>query len=169
MREGIPSEVKHLQISYFHYILSLDEYKYILCDSLNYCVEKKALEIFCFALMSTHLHLIARAKNYNLSDVVRDFKKYTSGKLINEIRFGDEDRKENMLNTFHSGGKKQKKKSNYQIWQYNNHAVEVYSPQFTLSRVNYIHYNPVEAGLVTIPDHIDPPIPVHVDPSLLEK
>ena len=28
----------------------------------------------------------------------------------------------------------------------------VYSPQFTLTKVNYIHYNPVEAGLVQYPE-----------------
>ena len=129
-----------------------DKYKNLLCESLNYCVEKKGLEIFCYVLMSTHLHLIARAKNDNLSDVVRDFKKFTSGKLINEIRFSKEEREVQMLKVFNAGGQKQKKKSNNQLWQYNNHAEEVYSPQFTLSKVNYIHNNPVEAGLVQYPE-----------------
>lgn len=104
----------------------------MLCDSLNYCIDKKGLEIFCYVLMSTNMHITARAKNYNLSDFVRDFKKFTSGKLINEIRFGNDEKKDSVLNSFSTGGKKQKNKSNNQLWQYNNHAEEVYSPQFTL-------------------------------------
>ena len=129
-----------------------NEYKELLCESLNYCISNKGLEIFCYVIMSSHLHLIARAKNNNLSDVIRDFKKFTSGKLLHEIRFGNESRKEWMLNIFNSGGQNQKKKTNNQLWQYNNHAEEVYSPRFTLSKVNYIHYNPVEAGLVQYPE-----------------
>jgi REP element-mobilizing transposase RayT len=99
-----------------------DKYKNLLCESLNYCVENKGLEIFCYVLMSTHLHLIVRAKNGNLSDIIRDFKKFTSGKLINEIKFSNTDSKDRMLNIFNTGGQKQKKKSNYQVWQYNNPA-----------------------------------------------
>ena len=69
--------------------------------------------------MSTHLHLIARAKNDNLSDVVRDFKKFTSEKLIHEIRLSNDERKDYMLTIFNTGGQKQKKKSNNQLWQFN--------------------------------------------------
>ena len=47
---------------------------------------------------------------------------------------------------------KQTKKSNNQVWQYNNHAEEIYSPRFTYTKINYIHNNPVEAGLVRRPE-----------------
>ena len=101
-----------------------NEYKYFLCDSLNYCVNEKGLEVFAYVIMSTHLHMIARAKDENLSDIVRDFKKYTSGKLISEINFEIENknlpveerkRKEEMMKIFRQGGKKQKKKSAHQL------------------------------------------------------
>ena len=41
---------------------------------------------------------------------------------------------------------------NYQVWQQNNHAEEVYSPKFTLSKIKYIHNNAVEEGLVSKPE-----------------
>ena len=124
------------------------EHKQILCDSLNYCVDVKGLEIFAYVIMSSHMHMIARAKEGNLSDVIRDFKKYTSAMLLKDFRTLTESRSSWMLDLFKSGGKKQKKKSSMQVWQYNNHAMEVYSPKFTLSKILYIHNNPVEAGLV---------------------
>jgi putative transposase len=102
--------------------------------------------------MTNHMHLIAREKNSNLSDVIRDFKKYTSGILINEIRIGRESRKEWMMKILESGGEKQTKKSLHQLWQYNNHAEEVVSPKFTLSKIRYIHNNPVEEGIVQYPE-----------------
>jgi REP element-mobilizing transposase RayT len=129
------------------------EHKDLLCDSLNHNVNKKGLEIFAYVIMSNHMHMITRAKEGNLSNVIRDFKKFTSGTLMHAIEFGRESRKEWMMEMFSRGGQKQKKKSKRQLWQYNNHAEEVYSPKFTLTKINYIHYNPVEAGLVDRPEH----------------
>ena len=125
-----------------------NEYKQIICDSLNYCIDQKGTEVFWYVIMSSHVHIIARAKNNNLSCIIRDFKKYTSGILMNKIRRGPESKKSRMLNIFEEGGKKQTKKSSRQLWQYNNHAEEVYSPKFTLSKIKYIHNNPVEEDYV---------------------
>ena len=57
-----------------------------------------------------------------------------------------------MLELFKTGGTQQEKKSTKQVWQYNDHAEEVYSPKFTHSKIQYIHNNPVEAGLVARPE-----------------
>ena len=124
------------------------EHKQILCDSLNFCVDVKGLEIFAYVIISSHMHMIARAKERNLSDIIRDFKKFTSAMLIKDLRTLTESRSSWMLDLLKAGGPKQKKKSSMQLWQYNNHAMEVYSPKFTLSKILYIHNNPVEAGLV---------------------
>ena len=128
------------------------EHKQLLCDSLNYCIDKKGLELLAYVIMSSHLHMIARAHNDNLSDVIRDFKKFTSAMLIKNFKSETESRKDWMLELFKSGGTKQKKKSTNQVWQYNNHAEEVYSSKFTLSKIQYIHNNPVEAGIVARPE-----------------
>ena len=129
-----------------------EKYKQIICDSLNFCIEKKGLEIFCYVIMTSHIHLIARARNSDLSNIMRDFKKFTSGTLINEIRLGSESRKTWLLKILEQGGEKQTNKSAHQLWQYNNHAVEVYSPKFTLSKIKYIHNNPVMEGTVEFPE-----------------
>ena len=124
------------------------EHKQILCDSLNYCVDVKGLEIFAYVIMSSHMHMISRAKEGNLSDIIRDFKKFTSAMLKKDFRTSTDSGSGWMLDLFKAGGEKQKKKSSMQLWQYNNHAMEVYSPKFTLAKILYIHNNPVEAGMV---------------------
>jgi REP element-mobilizing transposase RayT len=124
------------------------EHKQILCDSLNYCVDVKGLEIFAYVIMSSHMHMIARAKEGNLSDNIRDFKKFASAMLIKDFRTSTESRSGWMLDLFKAAGEKQKKKSSMQVWQYNNHAMEVFSPKFTLSKILFIYNNPVEVGLV---------------------
>ena len=55
----------------------------IYCDeivmNLNYCIDKKKLKVFAYCIMPSHIHLIAKTEdNVNVSDVLRDFKSYTS-------------------------------------------------------------------------------------------
>jgi hypothetical protein len=38
-----------------------------------------------YVFMTNHVHLIAAAQNGNLSDLVRDFKKYTAYKILETI------------------------------------------------------------------------------------
>jgi REP element-mobilizing transposase RayT len=39
----------------------------------------------------------------------------------------------------------------YQFWQLGNHAEEIYSEKFMWSKIDYIHFNPVRAGIVLKP------------------
>ncbi|MDD3079474.1 MAG: hypothetical protein PHH37_10275 [Paludibacter sp.] len=44
-----------------------------------------------------------------------------------------------------------KKSSNvkhYQLWQHNNHPIELWSNKVIDEKIDYIHQNPVEEGLV---------------------
>ena len=129
-------------------VLSRREAKQLICDSLNHCIEQKGLEVFAYVIMSNHLHLVVRARQGNLSDIVRDFKKYTSSALIRMLRQPGESRREWLVPLLEKGGNRQKKMSRHQLWQYNNHAEEVFSSQFARIKINYIHQNPVKAGLV---------------------
>ena len=38
-------------------------------------------------------------------------------------------------------------------WQQNNKPIELWSPEVIDQKVDYIHFNPVEAGFVTEPHH----------------
>jgi len=53
-----------------------------------------------------------------------------------------------MLERFKSATESHSRNKNYQFWQYGNHAEEIYSNEFMWSKLDYIHLNPVRAGLV---------------------
>ena len=40
----------------------------------------------CWCIMSNHVHMISSAINNDLSDILRDFKKFTSKKIIMAIQ-----------------------------------------------------------------------------------
>ena len=99
--------------------------------------------------MPSHLHLIANTSMaFELSDVIRDFKKYTSKKLIDQIAIEPESRREWMLERFELAGKDNPKIKNFKFWQDGNHAIEVYSESVIWQKINYIHQNPVIEGFV---------------------
>ena len=41
--------------------------------------------------------------------------------------------------------------TNNQFWQHNNKPIELWSNKVIFEKINYIHNNPVEAGLVFYP------------------
>ncbi|NEW82573.1 MAG: hypothetical protein GZ094_09445 [Mariniphaga sp.] len=76
-------------------------YKHVIVDSLNYCIANKGLQVYCWCLMSNHLHIIASAaEENNLSDILRDLKKFTSKDLIKSIKETPESRRDWLLNLF---------------------------------------------------------------------
>ncbi|MEP3387456.1 MAG: transposase [Reichenbachiella sp.] len=129
------------------------QYAKIVIDSLNYCRKEKGLEIYAWCLMSNHLHLIISSKEGRLSDTLRDFKKYTASMILSSIEDNKkESRRSWMLWIFGSAGKKNANNKIYQFWQQNNQPKELETNYFKDQKLNYIHMNPVEAGLVNEPE-----------------
>ena len=130
-------------------VFTRKEYRDILLDSIRYCQKEKGLMLYGWCLMSNHIHLLARAKDENLSDILRDFKKFTSKQIIKAIEQNErESRKEWMIRIFKEQGEKNSRNKDYQFWRQDNHPKKCYSSKFSLQKLNYIHNNTVEAGLV---------------------
>jgi REP element-mobilizing transposase RayT len=124
-------------------------YKEIIVQSLNYCVEMKGLEIYAWVLMSNHLHMVCRAREgYKLSEILRDFKKFTSKQIIEEIKKSNESRAEWFLDKFSFEARKTGRAENYKVWQDANHAIEISGYIHVEGKIEYIHLNPVRAGWV---------------------
>ena len=128
-------------------------YKDIIIKSLQYCQKEKGLEIAGYVIMSSHVHLIARATGtQTLSEVLRDFKKFTARQILKEIETGGyESRREWMLHRFAYRGNTTTGNREYQFWQSDNHPIEIYSLPVALQKLQYIHDNPVVEGWVSEP------------------
>jgi REP element-mobilizing transposase RayT len=125
-------------------VFTRKSHKLTIIRSLQYCQKNKGLEIFAWCLMPSHLHLIARSNGENdLSGIVRDFKKFTSRKIVNQIIEESESRRKWMLRYFEYSGKHLKRITKYKFWQDGNHAEIIYSPEFFYNKLNYIHRNPI--------------------------
>jgi len=127
-------------------------YRDIVIESLRYCQQNKGLQVFGYVIMSNHVHLIANSPNGHLSETLRDFKKFTSKTIIDAINNGNESRREWMLNRFSYNANRHSRNQNYQFWTHENHAVILYSNDFIAEKLEYMHNNPVRAGLVDKPE-----------------
>ena len=135
--------------------LSRPYYKDILVDSFRYCQQNKGFELYAYVIMNNHVHLIASAaEGYNLSDILRDLKKFTSKKLIAAIESNvQESRKRWMLWLFRSNGQRNSNNEVYQFWQQDNHPVCLDNVEMMNQRLDYVHNNPVSEGIVNEPEH----------------
>jgi len=126
-------------------------YKDIIVNALNYCVAEKGLECFAWVLMTNHLHLVARAnKPARLSDVIRDFKKFTSKEIVKAVELTPESRREWLLHKFEFAAQSTGRAEYYKVWQDSNHAVNLEGrADMQKQRINYIHENPVRQLVVS--------------------
>lgn len=136
-------------------VFTRNVYKEIILESLRYCQKEKGLIIHAWVVMSNHIHLIVRVKEpHRLSDVIRDFKKFTSVKIIKEIKTNlSESRRNWMLWIFESKAKESQRNENYQFWQHTSHPILCDSGDILETRLHYIHNNPVRAEIVEEPEH----------------
>ena len=90
-----------LTIVYWIDIFSRKEYKDIIIEALNYCIENKGLELNAWVIMSNHVHLVGCVvKEIGMSGFLRDFKKYTSKQIVAAIKELSESRREWLLDKF---------------------------------------------------------------------
>ena len=105
--------------------------------------------VYAWCIMGNHVHLIISAKQNNVSDVLGDFKKYTSKQIIKAIlNHPAESRKEWMIQIFKEAGKANSRNTDHQFWQKDNQPKIILTHDFAAQKLNYIHNNPVEAGIV---------------------
>ena len=130
-------------------VFTRTEYRFEITDSLNFCIKNKGLTVYAWCLMSNHLHLVCQARNNaRMSEIIRDFKKFTSKSIIKLIQKIPESRRDWMLYRFQYAGKYDNRIKNFKFWQETNHAVLLDTNEKIDQRINYTHENPVKALFV---------------------
>jgi REP element-mobilizing transposase RayT len=134
-------------------VFTRSTYSEIVVDSLKFCIEQKGLNLHAWVIMPNHIHLvISRNGKYSLSDIMRDFKKFTSRKIIEQINSPEESRKGWLLWLFRSAGEQNPNNENYQFWQQENHPIYLETPKFMKQKIDYVNSNPLKAKLVDTPE-----------------
>ena len=129
----------------WQHLLANDKHKDIVIDSLKFLVAEKRIELNAFVIMSNHIHLIWQPMfGFTPSAIQASFMKYTAQQLKRSLT------KNNIeaLAFF----KVNKYDRDYQIWKREPLSIELISPAVFEQKIDYIHYNPVIAGLCINPE-----------------
>ncbi len=127
------------------HILTEDIFKDIIIESLTYLTKSQRIYVYGFVIMSNHFHLIWQMMgDHQRSDVQRDFLKYTGQQILKTMhKQQSEILKDLLVNA---------KDRKHQVWERNSLGVPLWSPEVFRQKLDYIHNNPVKAGLCKLPE-----------------
>ena len=121
-------------------LLTDDDYKSIITDSLDHLTSAGHVRVYAFVIMRNHIHLVWSIRRIKtLSEVKHSLLSYTSHRFLHKIRSDNS----KYLSKFYVNKRDRK----YQFWQRRSFDIPTVSQPFLLQKIDYVHRNPVKAGL----------------------
>ncbi len=81
------------------------------------------------------------------------FKKHTSKFDYQAIAEINESRQSWLMSALEYAGRNNRKIKEYKVWQDGYHPEKLITHKFCMQKLNYVHYNAIEAGFVNEPHH----------------
>ena len=127
------------------HLLKEDKYKDIIIDVLKFAIKEKRIRLSAFVIMSNHFHCVwQQLTPFSKSEVQQGFMKFTA----QQIKFDLLKNNAEYLKEF----KVDKEDREYQIWKRRPLSIELFTEKVFWQKVDYIHNNPVKAGLCKYPE-----------------
>jgi REP element-mobilizing transposase RayT len=127
-------------------VFQSDKIKQVVCSALDEARKSAGLLIFAYVIMPDHIHLITDSSR-SISDTLR----YTNGIAAKRvIDYLKDNNYESSLAKLRIQLRNRKHK--HSLFQHHPNAFEIYGEDTMMQKVNYVHLNPVRAGLVEHPD-----------------
>ena len=122
-------------------IFQRDVVKRILVDGLYYLSAVDRTELYAFIIMPNHVHLIIRCQEENpLKDVMRDFKANMTRLIVRQYQA---EQNQQVLD-FLRDAVERPEKQRFKVWEDGYVAKDVFSPDFLMQKMEYIHNNPLQ-------------------------
>ncbi|MGO8791529.1 MAG: REP-associated tyrosine transposase [Terriglobia bacterium] len=123
-------------------VFRTDAMKKIVCAALDEARHSGGFAIFAYVIMPDHMHVITDG-TLKVSDTLRFLNGISSHRVISYL-------KENNCSASLAKLRDARKARGHahSLWDGHSHALPVFSEPSLMQRVNYIHQNPVRAGLV---------------------
>jgi REP element-mobilizing transposase RayT len=72
-------------------VFTRDAYFWCIIESLDFCRKNKGMELYGYCIMPSHIHLIFLSSLNDPSGLIRDFKGFTSKKMLKMIEDNPQD------------------------------------------------------------------------------
>jgi len=119
----------------------------IFLDNVQFYRRKYRFDVLAYVLMPDHYHLLLVVPpKVELREVLRDFKSAVGRQVIVTAKKANRVRLLSRLRL--SRSPKRFKDARFRALQADNYVERIFSEKFFQQKLNYIHTNPVQAGLV---------------------
>ncbi len=126
-------------------LLLLNERKDILMRSLKFMVDDKRIWLYGFVIMPNHIHLMWRRQDAWINKSTEQiFLKF----IAQQIKFRMMRSESQELEQYRST----QKDRIYHFWERRPYKATMYNREVAFQKIDYMHYNPVKAGLCKMPE-----------------
>lgn len=125
--------------------LSDDRFSQIFFKNLKFYLHKFETKLHGFVLMPNHFHLLTwLPQEKKAADFLRDFKSFTAKEILDILKAEMHE----LLPAFRIAAERKNRRAPlYRIFQPDNYVFNIFSFDKLEQKLNYIHRNPVKAGL----------------------
>jgi REP element-mobilizing transposase RayT len=121
-------------------VFQTDQMKEAICRAIDEA--RKAFLLFAYVIMTDHLHVLT-SRPSTTSDVLRVLKSLTARRIIDYLR--EHNYSSSLAKLAHE---ERERNYRYSLWQTEKNVLPLFSEGIFMVKLNYIHQNPVRAGLV---------------------
>lgn len=123
----------------------------IFLESLEAYRQKYRYKVLAFVLMPDHFHLLIWfPPDHRFTNFLRDFKSWTARQIL---AWAEQSRLERIRAALLLSRDRQKSKdARYCVLQHDSYVTALEGGRAVLEKVDYIHMNPVRAGIVEAPE-----------------
>ena len=122
-------------------VFRTDEMKQVLCSAIDEARKSAAILLFAYVVMWDHIHALTNRPS-TTSEVLRVLKGITARRVIDYLKTNGYSR--SLAKLQHQERERNYK---YSLWQTEKNVLPVFSEGMFMQKVNYIHQNPIRAGL----------------------
>ena len=122
-------------------VFRTDWMKDFLCLALDEARKSAGILLFGYVIMLDHLHLLT-SRSSTTADALRYLKGITARRVIDHLK-----EKEHVSSLAKLEHQERSRNHKYSLWQTERNVLPVFSEGMFMEKLNYIHQNPVRAGL----------------------
>ena len=126
-------------------LLQENKHKQIILDSLAFLVNDHRIWLYAYVIMPNHIHILWRKQDAWIEkNVQQHFLKYTA----QNIKFNLLNSDASELTHYRSTQRDRK----FHFWERRPYRARTFTRAVLEQKIDYIHYNPVKAGLCMLPE-----------------
>lgn len=114
----------------------------ITLNTLRTCIKKYPVRVHGFVIMPNHLHLLLTGQGQSsTSQFIGKLKEYSAKSIV---KWCLQNQELNLISIFHRTATTSKRDHPYQVWQRRFDSVAIIKHEDMLTKLNYIHNNPLQ-------------------------